>query len=240
MNALPSNFISHRAVLLLAILSGCNYTFGPALQGSGVAKTETRSPAPFSEIEVGGGVQLEVTVGPAPSLEITADDNILPHLRTDVSGDRLNIYVDVSYSASRGIEIKATTPALRALDASGASQTTVTGVKADRFQLDLSGASDCQLAGDVDALDVTLSGASRCTLAGDAKKLAVNCSGASHADAAALMADAATVELSGASTAQVHATTALVAAASGASTLRYAGQPKVERKVSGASTISAE
>jgi hypothetical protein len=122
--------------------------------------------------------------------------------------------------------------------ASGAARTTVSGVREDEFQLELSGASTCDLSGDADRMDATLGGASRATISGAARQLTVECSGASQLDAKRLAVEEASVELSGASTGFVNASKALTAEASGASSLRYRGQPTdVTKQASGASTI---
>ena len=90
-------------------------------------------------------------------------------------------------------------------------------------------------------IDVKLSGASHSTFAGASKQLAIECSGASHINAARLTAKTVTADLSGASTAHVNATEELEAEASGASTLRYVGQPaKLDKEISGASTVAPE
>ena len=80
--------------MLTIVLAGCDIASGPSLRGSGVAKTETRAVGDFSEIEVANAIRLDATVGPATSLVLTTDDNILPHVKTVVSGERLRIYVD--------------------------------------------------------------------------------------------------------------------------------------------------
>ena len=111
------------ACCLLAVLStGCNITIGPSLRGSGVAKTESREVAQFSEIEVGSAIQLDVTVGEPTSLVVTADDNVLPSVRTEVVGDRLKIYLDTSLSTNIGVQVKASTPELKSLVGSGAHE----------------------------------------------------------------------------------------------------------------------
>jgi hypothetical protein len=229
------------ALGLLVAFSGCDVSFGPTLRGSGIMNTESRAVDSFSEIEVGSAIELEVTIGPAADLVVTADDNILPYLKTEVSRDRLNIYLDASSTSGIQVKVSATVPELKALVASGATRTTLIGVAGEHFQLDLSGASTCQLTSDADVMDVKLSGASHGTLTGSAKELTLECSGASRVTATEFQAEKVAVELSGASTARVHATNELSAEASGASTLRYAGEPaKLEKEISGASTVAAE
>jgi putative autotransporter adhesin-like protein len=230
------------ACCLLAVLStGCNITIGPSLHGSGVAKTETRDVGSYSEIEVGSAIQLDVTVGEPTSLVVTADDNVLPLVRTEVAGDRLKIYLDNSLSTNIGVQVRASTPELTSLVGSGATKVNATGVTGEKFQIELHGASTGELSSNAEVMDVTLSGASRGILAGSCKELIVECSGASQMNAADFTADTVTAELSGASSAQLNAKEELTAEASGASHLRYAGQPaKLTKQASGASTVSGQ
>jgi hypothetical protein len=57
-----------------------NTTNGPQLVGSGNAATEAREVEEFTEISVSTAIKLDVTVGPAIAIAVTADDNILPHV----------------------------------------------------------------------------------------------------------------------------------------------------------------
>jgi hypothetical protein len=228
-------------LLLVTFVSGCGLPFGPSLRGSGIARTEAREVAPFSEIEIGGTVQLDAEVGPENSLVVTTDDNILPYVVTVVEGERLRIYIDSPCSTKLGIKVTATAPVLRALEASGASKAMVSGITGEQFKLEVSGASRCELAGDAELVDVSLSGASQSKIAGTAKQLKVESSGASRLDAKGLNAAIVVAELNGASNSHVHVTDQLTANVSGASTLQYDGQPeKVIKHTSGASTVRPE
>src|SRR5262249_6542991 len=155
------------------LLVGCNGTIGPSLRGSGVAKTETRPTDAFTEIDVSNAIQFDFKIGPARDLEIIADDNLLPHVKTEVSGNRLTIYVDGSYSSDLGVKVRATAPTLSALTGSGASRITLGDITTDKFQLTLSGASDCQSNLQADSVEMVVSGASRVAIGGTAKKFTV-------------------------------------------------------------------
>jgi hypothetical protein len=86
--------------------------------------------------------------------------------------------------------------------------------------------------------DVELSGASVADLSGSATTVDVAENGGSQLNAQELTIDALTIDVSGASLADVNVTCSLSASASGASTLRYAGSPTVERaEASGDSNI---
>src|SRR5471030_674126 len=50
-------------------------------------------------------LNIDVRVGPAPSLVIEADSNLLPLIRSDVNGNTLRIWSDRNLRSSNGINI---------------------------------------------------------------------------------------------------------------------------------------
>jgi len=214
------------AGLSALLLTGCGFDPGfihghlsETIKGSGVAKTEVRPLADFTQIDVGGASTMELTVGPATTFEITADDNILPTIKTEVADGKLKITNEKSTSSNIGVMIKASTPKLKGFRGGGAITAKVSGVKAADFRLELSGASNC-------------------TIAGSADQLNVDCSGASKVNAGDLVAKSVKADASGASHVTVHAAETLSADASGASSIRYTGNPtNIKKSNSGASSV---
>lgn len=217
-----------------------NSSNGPPVVGSGSAATEERHVAEFTEISVSSAVKLDVNIGPAVAIAVTADDNLLPHVITEVTSDRLKIYVDQGYKSKLGVHVQMAAPELRGLRGSGAVKTTITNASGERFRLGLSGASKCKWKGEVDALAMKIDGGSEAALNGTAARLEMNGSGAAKVDAKELSVKSAKIALSGASSAQVNVSDELNVVASDASTLTYAGEPKVQQKVSGASRVSGK
>ncbi|HZU36529.1 MAG TPA: head GIN domain-containing protein [Gemmataceae bacterium] len=211
-------------LLVLALAAGgCAIHLGePAVQGSGVAKTEKRNVAQFERIDVNGAVEVEYKAGPASPVEVTTDDNLLALVITEIQGDTLHLYTKGNTSSRLGIKIKLSAPALKELKVNGASRGTLTGLAGKEVRLEANGAGQI-------------------TATGKADRLEIECSGASHVQAAKMPARSVTVSANGASTAEVHADEELHATASGASTIRYTGSPaKVQRDVSGASHVSQQ
>jgi hypothetical protein len=221
--------------LALGLLAGCeSYSYesvttpaipavaNPAVTivGSGVAASETRPVPGFGAVAVGGPFRVVLAPG-APSLDVTADDNVLPLVRSEVRGDTLFLGFtldSVSLVRTREILVRATLPELREARASGAAVIEVSGVDTERLTIDLSGAAAGSASGVVDELTLLLSGASRWT-------------------GAALRARSVRATLSGASTALQRVSDSLRADLSGASTLEYLGDPAVVSNVSGASLV---
>ena len=199
------------AVLALAAVACTN--------GSGVRGEEARSPGQFDSIDVGGPFRVEVVVGPETSVSISGDDNVVPKVRSEVSGSRLHIELPGRVVTDLPLTVTIATPTLVELDAGGASTVTISGVQTESFEVDLSGASEA-------------------TIRGQSEELEVDVSGASRLHAVDLSADRVDVDASGASKVSVTAREEADVEASGASKVRVHGNPpKVSKDASGASKI---
>src|SRR5580658_6714022 len=90
--------------------------------GSGVAKTETRDVGNFTKIDASGATTLEVTAGQSSTtVTVSGDDNVVPHVRTVVSGDTLHIETSDVHHTKLPLVVKIGMPKLAAIDVSGAS-----------------------------------------------------------------------------------------------------------------------
>jgi len=215
-----AGFVGFLLVAAALGLAGCLMQNG--VPGSGHATTEARALGPFSHIELSGSADVEVSVGPVQSVEITIDDNLLPIIETKVDGDTLRIGSTKNYDSSLGLKVKIVAPSVEGFAVSGAVNLHAVGLAAKTFSLNISGAGNADLQGSVDALEVEVSGAAKI-------------------HAFDLAAKSVKLELSGAGNAQVTATESLNATVSGAGDVRYRGHPaKVSQDVSGAGTVVAE
>lgn len=189
-------------------------------KGSGNVQTEKREISGFSAINASGAVAVEVVAAQNGfAVEVEADDNLLQHVKTEVRGDSLRIYTEGRISTRSPIRVRVAMPQIEQFEVSGASKGTLTNLKNESLILESSGASKIKVEGETGELIVNLSGASRL-------------------DAEGLKSENASVDASGASSATVFAVEKLRADASGASCIRYIGEPKsVVRNSSGAGTI---
>jgi hypothetical protein len=172
---------------------------------------------------------------------ITPDDNVLPYVKATKDGSALKIGLDGAGRSFQDVTLKAavTMPALEGVSASGATKVTIGGFKsAKNCKLRASGASS--LTGDLEAqtVDLGASGASRISLTGSAREARLSGDGASHLALAEFTARSASVVLTGASQAKIQVKNALDYDLSGASNLKYGGEPKVgKERTTGASSV---
>jgi hypothetical protein len=210
--------------------------------GSGTVVTRRIDVASFSALEVSDAFTVHASAGASERLTIRVDDNIVEDLDVGVSGNTLHVGLtpgaDVIDATLEG-DVPVAAGSLESIQGSGSSAIALDeALTSDAVTLSLSGAS--RLTGSVQAHDARaeLSGASNLMLSGRATSLDVTESGASRLDAAELTVEDLSIDLSGASMADVDVTGSLAAGASGASVLRYAGSPTIERsESSGGSTI---
>lgn len=203
--------------LLLLSLTSCRF-YG--VRGSGNMDEETREVDQFSKIEISGAYEVEIIVGEENKIEISAEDNLLPLIKTKVRRHTLIIENRKSISPREDIIIKVYTESLKSIETSGASTIYANGIDAESFNLDFSGAGSVYLEG-------------------DCSELFVNMSGAGSLNAKKLVSNNVRIIISGASSAKVYASESLFAEVSGVGSIDYYGDPEdVDSDVSGVGSIN--
>ncbi len=91
-------FFTTALLLTLALLlTACSYggvnisVNSITVNGSGTITTQERTVSDFSKVELQSIGNLTIKQGDSESLTVKADDNLLPYITTDVSGDTLVI-----------------------------------------------------------------------------------------------------------------------------------------------------
>ena len=196
-----------------------NISFGKKTKGSGNVVTERREIRDFKGVDVSGVFHVEIRAQEEFSVEIEADDNLLPLIRTEVRNGVLHLETDGRLKCDNGLKVRISAPDISQISASGASKVDLGGVKNSELRVDTSGAS-------------------KVNLNGETEQFFVEVSGASSIDAENLKAETADISASGASRVSTFALNELRAQASGASKISYTGSPKnIEKSSSGASSI---
>jgi type IV secretory pathway VirJ component len=201
--------------LALAFAVGCD----AGEKGSGSIKTDKRTVPAFTAIELGGAYEVSIVCQKPQALEITADDNLLPLVKTEVEGGTLKVHTEKAISPSQRMKLTISMGELRGLHISGACETHAEAIQTDNLALTVSGAGSTHLAGTAKTVTLTLSGAG-------------------SVQAADLKAQNLTLECSGAGSADVFASEKLSVELSGVGSVTYAGHPKkLEKHVSGVGSI---
>jgi hypothetical protein len=191
------------------------------IRGSGHLASVIRPVSAFDAVSAGGAMRVIVERTGFESVTITAEDNLLPYIIAEVRDGMLVLgqAPGVRLDPRREIVIRVESYEVVELDASGA-----VAMEAE--------------TGWVPELWVTVSGASDLVVWGSADRQSVTVSGASRYDALDLETGECFIDVSGASDALVWAREWLEVDASGASRVRFRGNPVLVARTSGGSTVT--
>jgi hypothetical protein len=217
-------------------ISACN---SKCIKGSGTSKTEDRSISDFNKIEFGGNIKLTVYQDGNTSMNITADDNILKEIKTKVDNGTLKIDLDGNYCNLGSIAIVLHTKKLDGIDASGSAEIIAAKpINSDNFDLKLSGNSKVDLELTTGRLNTKTSGSADITLKGQAREHNLDMSGSTQLAAFDLVVGDYNIESSGSSDCEINVLNSLNVKSSGASNIKYKGNPKsVNNDKSGSSDL---
>ena len=220
MLVLISQMIVSALFSMLLGTGGCVLVQNNSIQGSGVAKTETRDVPVFTSVSSAGSPDVTITIGQQQSLSIEADDNILPVLTTEVKNGKLEIGSSESYSPKTKIKITITVAQLDGASVAGSGEINVVGVNSKTFSAQIAGSGEINLNGSADALNATVTGSGDL----DATKFTV--------------ADA-TVNVTGSGDAKVNATRSLNATVTGSGDIKFASNPdlNVQSSIQGSGRV---
>ena len=188
--------------------------------GSGKIVAEPRTVHDFNAVTVSGSSRVIITQGDQESLTISADDNILPYLTSEVKDGRLTLGIKPNTS------LRSTQTVVYRL-----------GVKALK-DLDLSGNTDVEAAKlTADRLKVTHAGNGTTTIAGTVAHQEINLSGNTNFNGKNLVGKEAVVDAAGTGRAVVRISDKLDAHASGTTTIEYIGNPTVTKDEQGTGKV---
>jgi Putative auto-transporter adhesin, head GIN domain len=201
------------AVVLL--LAACSVT-----GGSGQLATESRAVSSFSKIDLSGGGELTIQKTGTESLSISAEDNLLPRLTSEVSNDTLILGTkpNTTILPQQPITYTVTVRDLTGVAVSGSGNIRVPDLTTTALSISISGSGTITVNGTVDDQDLEISG-----------------SGAY--EAAQLTSKTVKADISGSGTASVLATNVLDVEISGSGTLTYSGNPQIEQEISGSGKL---
>jgi hypothetical protein len=199
----------------VALLVGCHL---PGVRGNGHIKTEERPVGAFANVDASGAFEIEWENG-SPTLRVTTDENLLPYIENNASGETLHLRTREHVWPTHRIKIVISSPTRAGARLRGAVKLTAKQLTGPVFALESKGASEISLDGKVDRLLVDMTGASQ--LAADG-----------------LQTKTAEISTTGAGDADIAVTDTLKVVITGAGKVAYSGNPPtIEKHITGAGSI---
>lgn len=236
-HSLPKALLLAGALLLLA---AC----GTGLViGSGNSITEDRPIEGVQGVVLSFVGDLRITQGEEEKLVITADDNVMPLITTEVNDGILTIgsKSTLGMQATTALRYDLTVRDLDSVRLAGAGNLSMDGLEADDLALAITGAGNMSMQNvDVDSLDVALNGLGSLEVSGKAGRQEIGLTGSGNYSGGELQSGVAEVTLAGLGSITLWVTEKLDATISGAGNIEYYGDPTVTKQITGLGSIAAQ
>jgi hypothetical protein len=227
----------------LVAVAACEFPVGPVnvISGSGHVKTEARTVSGFDRVALGGDGTLVITQGASESLNITADDNILPKLRSDVEGGTLQLgpQNNTTVRPTSTIHYDLTVKQLHGVTLAGSADMRSDAVSTDQLEVRVAGSGSARIARlTTDAVTVSVAGSGSINLAGTAGQQAVDISGSGTYQASDLASKQTSVNISGSGDCRLKVSDSLSVRILGSGHVSYSGSPTVNQQILGSGSIT--
>lgn len=252
--------------LMMLVMLGCRATNvnvnlnRQTLQGSGTAVSEAREISGIKSVSLRDFGDLTITQGERESLTVEADDNIMPHLKTEMSGSELILRIEDGYNVNPKTPIRYTlqVKSLDRINVDGAGKVSMDSLKTQSCAIRISGAGDVNF-GSLEAQDanlevagtgkmkmmnvklqnlrVTASGAGDFEIAGETDQQSVTISGVGSYNAPDLKSADADMRISGAGNMTLWVDNKLTINIAGFGNVNYYGLPSISQSISGGGSV---
>jgi hypothetical protein len=228
------------SLLVVIVLSSCRL-IGKRIKGSGSVTVQTHSVSGYSNVDVGGAIDVYVKQDSTHSVRVETDDNL--HEYMDISQEGGTLYIDVkknyNLKPSKGIKVYVAGPSFRKFRASGACDLFTEGPISNNedIVISLSGSCDAQMEIKAPRTKASLTGAGSLVLSGQTRDLELDGTGSSRMRCMNMLAENVDVDITGSGNAEVFASVKLDVSVTGSGNVKYKGNASVSQKVSGSGSV---
>lgn len=220
------NWFGLKSVLFaICLLAGLNGTAN--IYGYGKVVKEERSVSGFKSISVHNAIHLYLNQGAAEKVTVEADEEVMHHLYTEVSGGELKIGVKGNLNNTGEMTVYVTFKEIVSLESGSAAKVECEGkIEAGNLRISTGSASSVKMDLLVcDKLEIRSGSASKISISGTAQSISTESSSASSVDLSGLKAVKGEVEASSAASVKVQVTSQVDAKASSGAGITITGNP---------------
>jgi hypothetical protein len=208
-------------VALCVPVAGCGSK--EKVEGSGKVISENRTVSGYDSVTLSGSGQLEIEQNGSEVLSITADDNLMQYLTSEVKGHELVLEVKSGYnlSPSKPIVFKVGAKDLKAVSCAGDTNATLKGIHSEELKLSIAGSGDMSAEGTADRQEISIAGSGKYVGGG-------------------LKTKDTKINIAGSGDAVLAASDSLEVTIAGSGSIKYFGDPKIKQSIIGSGTIDKQ
>lgn len=215
-----------------------------SIKGDGNVKKETRQVENFTSLSSHGSIDVKINYGNSNSIQIEADENLLPYIETTIENGQLNIKTKNNANLRSGSKmiVYVSMNKIDGLQTSGSGSIDGNGefTGDNTTEIALSGSGNIHLSsGSFKKLEFQISGSGNINLkSGRADEINASISGSGNIDCSGLSADNINVKISGSGNVRVTANKSLTTNIMGSGNVYYKGNAtNISTKVAGSGKV---
>ncbi|MCX2679183.1 DUF2807 domain-containing protein [Galbibacter sp. EGI 63066] len=214
------------------------------VRGNGNVTTIERNTGDYDQVSVAGFFDVELVSGTEGEITIQAEENLIPHIITEVDGNNLKIKTEKGYnlnpSYNKQVLIIVPFEDISEVNLAGSGDVvTKNTIKSSSFKASLSGSGDVLLNIEAENIKGNVSGSGDLSFSGTTTHFKCSLAGSGDIDAKNLKAENVEASLSGSGDIEVYCSGNLKARVVGSGDIDYYGNPtKEDSKIAGSGDIS--
>jgi len=236
-------FRSTICILISVFVIGCIVIKGDGfvtdkVNGSGTVVSEKREVPFFNQIHLKGTGKVILTRSASQSIRVNTDDNIMPHIRTEVENGKLVLSQERKNIGPTVLTFHINVANLEGVSISGSGD--ITGneeFNSESFYADIAGSGDIARKVSANRLESNISGSGSIYLSGSANSYDATITGSGDVDAFELQARDSSVVITGSGNCRVNVSDRLRAKITGSGDVLYTGNPQIRESITGSGKV---
>jgi hypothetical protein len=211
---------------------------GEKIHGSGTVISEEREVPAFDQIHLKGSGKVILTRASGHSVRVRTDDNIMPHIRTDVENGKLIISHEKKNIRPTVLTLYIAAANLQGVSIAGSGD--IVGndkFNSHRFYADIAGSGDITVGVSAENVESNISGSGSIYLFGATESYDATITGSGDVDAFDLKAKRTRVVITGSGNCRVNVSELLRAKITGSGDVLYKGHPEIIRSITGSGKV---
>ncbi|MEO0403753.1 MAG: head GIN domain-containing protein [Bacteroidota bacterium] len=212
------------AIAIIVFSSGCHH----CLVGEGEVTQEKRSVLEFDVIEIHGSfdVILKQSKGKVNSVEITAQENLIPNILTNVSNEKLELQAMECMQSKETVTVQVNVTDLQKITLDGSGDVSTLGtLDFEALKIVNDGSGNVSIKVNVEELDVILDGSGDINLSGVTNEVDIENNGSGSISTTEMKAAEAIVQNDGSGKIQFFANEKMDIELNGSGDIEYLGNP---------------
>ena len=206
--------------------------------GSGTIISEEREVPVFNQISLKGSGKVILTNGKNQNVQVNTDENIMPHIQTEVKNGKLVISHERNNLRPTVLKFHITVANLEGVSISGSGD--INGndeFNSDNFYADIDGSGDIAIKVSANRLESNISGSGSIYLAGSTNSYDATITGSGDVDAFELRARDSSVVITGSGNCRISVSDKLRVKITGSGDVLYKGYPEIDQTITGSGSV---